>query len=205
MNLWQQIKSIFEESSRDVQIIEGFEGKGKEENSCMKISSESSLGTIIEHTQGIVIDNWVYVLGQSSDRSAGVIDFNKRMGYEFAGMRIVAVDVVGGIYAIKTGRFRKGAGLVWYYAPDTIQWECLKYKYSEFLVWLAQGDLSEYYKSMRWSGWENDVRDVDLPNEGMLIYPYLWAKECDIETATKKVVPLKELIGQNLEFEKKFG
>lgn len=41
--------------------------------------------------------------------------------------------------------------------------------------------------------------------EGILIYPYLWAKECNIETASKKVVPLKELLGMNEEFSKTAG
>lgn len=40
-------------------------------------------------------------------------------------------------------------------------------------------------------------------DEGILIYPYLWARECNIETASKKVVPLAEIIAMNEEFVRK--
>ena len=57
---------------------------------------------------------------------------------------------------------------------------------------------------MRWTDWRKDAEAVGF-GEGILIYPYLWAKECNIETASKKVVPLKELLGMNEEFSKTIG
>ena len=41
-------------------------------------------------------------------------------------------------------------------------------------------------------------------DEMMLIYPFLWAKECNLETATKKVVSSDELIRMNSEYAQKF-
>ena len=31
-------------------------------------------------------------------------------------------------------------------------------------------------------------------DEGVFIYPFLWAKECDIITASKKIVPYKDIL-----------
>lgn len=49
---------------------------------------------------------------------------------------------------------------------------------------------------------QNGEESVAL-DEGILIYPYLWARECNIETASKKVVPLAEIIAMNEEFVRK--
>lgn len=62
------------------------------------------------------------------------------------------------------GRFAEDQGMVWYFAPDTLEWESLEMK-----------------------------------------YPYLWAKECNIETASKTVVPLSEILRMNDDFSKKLG
>lgn len=59
-------------------------------------------------------------------------------------------------------------------------WETLEIKYSEFVTWAAVGNLEEFY-------------------EAVLIYPFLWSKEIEIEKATKKMVPVEELFQIYLE------
>ena len=46
---------------------------------------------------------------------------------------------------------------------------------------------------------------VDGFNNGVLIYPFLWAKECNIETASKKISPLSEIIKMYFGFKKEFN
>lgn len=53
-------------------------------------------------------------------------------------MLIVATDVVGGTFAINAGKFSDVVGHVWYFAPDTSDWEDLGLKYPEFLAWLSK-------------------------------------------------------------------
>ena len=55
---------------------------------------------------------------------------------------------------------------------------------------------------MRWNEWEKDCENVSI-DDGILLYPFLWAKECDVEAASKKVVPLNEIISINFEFLKR--
>ena len=47
-----------------------------------------------------------------------------------------------------------------------------------------------------------DCEKLDF-NKGYLIYPFLWSRECDINTADKKPVDYLELINLNFDFSKK--
>lgn len=205
MTLWEQIKNMAEQSANRCVICEGNIERGAKEIAGLNFTEESVLGTIIANTCGIVADKWIYVLGQSCDEHAGVADFPERIGQEFPDMLVVATDIVGGLFALNGGRFAEEVGKVWYFAPDTIQWEPLGFKYSEFIAWACQGNLSEFYGNVRWTRWERDAESIDGFNKGFSIYPFLWAKECDIETASKKAVPLAELVGMNMDFEKRMN
>ncbi len=68
--------------------------------------------------------------------------------------------------------------------------------YNEFLAWSLQGNTDEFYSSMRWQGWEDDAKNTTI-NSAILIYPFLWAKECDLEKASKKIINLDEIIEVN--------
>lgn len=50
-------------------------------------------------------------------------------------------------------------------------------------------------------------RDTESIGEmqAVLFYPFLWSNECTVETASKKIVPLKELIALNAEYAQLFG
>ena len=203
MELWMQIKNMFNSSDRQVRILENADDQGTDDLASLGASPDSVFGTVILNTNGIVVDNWISILGHSSDKHAGVVDLASKMGIDLGAMLVVAVDIVGGLFAINMGRFDEDQGTVWYFAPDTLNWESLGLRYSQFIAWTAQGDINGFYRSFRWKGWEKYAEKVDGFNDGIMIYPYLWAKECDIESASKKVVPLKEMIGSNLEFAKK--
>ena len=51
----------------------------------------------------------------------------------------------------------------------------------------------------------NLFENMDGFNNGVLIYPFLWAKECNIETASKKISPLSEIIKIYFGFKKEFN
>ena len=205
MDLWIQIKTLLVDSNRSVKINEGLSKRGAEDIDKINVSPESVMGAVIANTSGIVVDNWINILGQSSDQNPGVVDFNVRTCLDFGEMLAVALDAVGGVFALNMGRFEEDRGMVWYFAPDTLSWESLGFKYSEFIAWISKGDLDGYYSSFRWNDWKKDVEGLDGFNYGIQIYPFLWSKECDIETASRKIIPIKEIISCNLDFEKKFS
>lgn len=174
----------------------------------LQITSKSALGSIILNTSGIVIDNWIRILGHDSNINRGILEYNliKENGVatKVTKMIIVANYIVGGIFALNFGRFSEGIGEVWYFAPDTLEWESLEMRYSEFIAWTAQENIDEFYSTMRWSTWKEDCKKIKF-NEAILIYPFLWSNEIKLEKADKKVVSYEELLKINQEYSKKFN
>ena len=168
----------------------------------LQISDKSVLGSIVKNTSGIIIDNWVRILGTGTNERRGIIeynDFKQGKATTVDKMLIIADDVVGGMFALNTSKFPDDIGLVWYFAPDTLMWESLGIKYSEFISWVLGEKVSDFYKTMRWSSWEKDSKAIDF-NESILIYPFLWSKEIEIETASKKKVTTSELFMLNQDY-----
>ena len=120
---------------------------------------------------------------------------------DIEGLFLVASDVLGGLFAIN---IYEGKNLIWYFAPDTLEWKCMDMQYNEFLAWCMQGDIDEFYSTIRWNNWKDDVKNIGI-NFALLIYPFLWSRECDIETASKKMVSIDEVIKINFEYHKKFA
>lgn len=147
-------------------------------------------------------------MGSDSKKNRGIVSYNlineDGIAEKIDKMLIVADDIVGGVFALNAGRFSEGIGDVWYFAPDTLEWESLEMKYSEFIAWIAQGEIDEFYSTMRWSLWKEDSKSVNF-NEAILIYPFLWSNEIQIEKADKKIVPVEELLDINQDYSKKFN
>lgn len=205
-SLWQEINNMFKNSNRQLRLnIDELED-GVKALDVLKITSKSALGSIILNTSGIVIDNWIRILGHGSDR--GILLYNSigegGIATKINKMLIVADDVIGGLFALNAGKFAERIGEVWYFAPDTLQWEPLEMEYSEFIAWIAQGNVDEFYSSMRWSTWKEDCEKVKF-NEAILIYPFLWSNEIQLEKADKRIVPVEELLEINQENSKKFN
>lgn len=196
-NLWSQLNNIIEQATKKVEI-RASKSNNIDEASELGVNPESLLGIIISKTSGIVVDNWVRVLGQ------GILEYNKDKTEVTSGMLIVAFDVVGGLFALNLERFEEAQNAVWYFAPDTLEWESLDVSYTGFIKWVLTGDTDGFYSSMRWDSWEQDCKTIPF-EEVMLIYPFLWANECNINTASKKAVPFNELYNLNLENWRKFN
>ena len=193
---WQKILDAVYKSNRDICVLKGDYFIGERICKELNIQPESLLFNVIANTSGIVINNWMRLLGQDRDEVNGVIHFNTRFSSYTSGLLLVACDVVGGLFAIDINRISCNHQIS-YFAPDTLEWEPINMCYEDFLSWCFYGDIDEFYYTMRWKKWTEDIRDIGI-NKGVLIYPFLWAKECNIENATKQIVPLDEIIELNL-------
>lgn len=207
-DLWNEVASMIKKSNRKIQMFEGKENIGHIEIEALGLNRKSILGVIILYTSGICVDNWIRIIGQNCLERKGIIMYNepneRRENTVLKGMLIIGQDVVGGIFAINREKFVEGIHKIWYFAPDTLEWECLDMSYAEFIAWLMQGDIDEFYSSMRWDNWMEDCRNINF-NEVLLIYPFLWSKECDLKKISKKAVPYEELMGINFEYAQKFN
>ena len=142
--LWSKLLCMFNNSNKQICIYEGTKVHGKQEIGHMGISSDSVLGTVVLYTAGICIDNWIRIIGQKSKEHNGISQYNLDETKEECiirkGMLIVAQDIVGGIFAINMSKFKDGIKQVWYFAPDTLEWECI-------ILHLLHGQFKEIQKS----------------------------------------------------------
>ena len=104
---------------------------------------------------GILIDHGrLRILGSGCERlNRGIYDFN--LGKSFVEARrmpsylLVADDVLGGFFAINGGAFASEAGNVFYYAPDSGEWEDCEMGYLQFVYWALCGDSQKFYEPFR--------------------------------------------------------
>lgn len=118
----------------------------------------------------------------------------KRQGTEnvpvLEGMLVVAYDAAGGFFALDTGRFGH-SGHIYYFAPDTLEWESTELAYSDFLAWLSDGDLGLFYQTFRWEGWQEETIKL-LSGQVFAYYPPLWTEEGSGETSHKAPITIRE-------------
>ncbi len=124
-------------------------------------------------------------LGDPDDRSAP------------PGHLVVGYDVLGGVFAINHDDLPAQAGEVCYWGPDTLEWTPLGVRHTEFIEWLLNGGVADFYQEFRWPGWEAEVSALSL-EEGISVYPFLFTAEGrDIAAAARKAVPFQELLNLN--------
>jgi len=172
----------------------------------LHLTTGSVLGSVVFNTAGIVVEKWIRLFGSGNDAlSKNISTVNKENDIsEFSGFLLVADDVIGGLFAMNTGRYNEQLGNIWYFAPDTLDWEPLNMQYSEFFSWVISGNTNDFYNELRWSTWQEDVQNIEF-NQALLIYPFLWSKESKNKTTSKKIVPTKELLSINIDFYRQFS
>ena len=199
---WKEIEQLFKQSPNNTKLKLA-EVKNNDVIAKLGVNEQSVLGQVIINSDSARVNDYLNIL--SGNEESGIISFNNKMKKYYQGNKlIVAYDVWGGIFAIGNGDFGENVRTVWYYAPDSLQWECLNINYAEFVAWACSDNIKEFYKSFLWSD-INSLLEKVQSEEAILVYPFLWSKECDIETADKKIVPIEEVVALNVEYEKKIG
>ena len=204
--LWNEIIEMFNNSTSKIKLVSAEENIGESIVSQLGLNKATTLSTIICNVSGITVDNIIRIIGQGNQKMIGVDKINAIVNgkpSKIRDMLIIGTDIFGGIYAMNMTEINGVIGNIFYFAPDTLAWESMDMKYSQFLYWTVHGNVNEFYSSMKWNGWEQIAVSTGF-NEGILVYPFLWSKEINIETASKKIVPFEELININMEYRNKF-
>ncbi|MEZ6020800.1 MAG: DUF2625 family protein [Planctomycetota bacterium] len=114
----------------------------------LQVTTRSPMGAIAYETGGILIANgWLRVLGLAIPDLPGILSPEQR---SLRWSSLVADDVVGGFFSLNGGAFGQDLGSMYYWAPDTLNWEPLGLSYSDFLVWALSDNLSQFYQHLRW-------------------------------------------------------
>lgn len=194
---WEEIEKMFLQSLNKIELKKSLKDN-KNAVDKLNINEESVLGAMIVHTSGVIVNGYLRILGK--DGELDIILLNEIVKHFYPGNKlIVAIDIWGGIFAIGNNDFESDKRHIWYFAPDLLKWENLEVNYAEFIAWSCSSAISEFYKSFLWNDFETIIKDVG-EKQAVLFYPFLWANECNVETANKEIVSFEEIIGVNAKF-----
>lgn len=200
---WPEIKAMAKDAGERIELLPPDPVARKEAIVSVQSSLRSYLGAIVYETGGILVDcGWLRILGSGHPRLPRPIhrwnaEAVKAFG-EDPGLLLVADDVMGGFFALDGGGLGAGDGSVYYHSPDSLSWEPMKVPYSKFLSWALHAELTQFYESMRWKGWQSEAQRIN-GGQSLSTYPPLWTKEGkDIARTSRKAVPVNEVFMLNL-------
>jgi hypothetical protein len=194
---WPLVQEWISQAVRPVEVLPPSEQAGEALVS-VQVTTRSPMGAIILETGGILVDHgWLRILGSGHPRLARSLpEWNFACGMVESETPppwvLVADDVVGGFFALDGGRFGGDQPTVWYFAPDSFEWEDLERGYSEFLCWCFSGKLDLFYETWRWPGWEAEVCRLG-GDQALGIYPPLSTDGPGIDQRSRRPVSLSEV------------
>jgi hypothetical protein len=155
-----------------------------------QVTTRSAMGAVAYETGGVLIDHgWLRFLGSGHSWFRRTLpDWNRNKTSQFY---LIADDAAGGFFAINGGALGTDLNSVYYWPPDSFEWEAMNLGYSEFFHWALIGDLEKFYSGTRWSDWEKDVC-VLSPDRCIDFYPPLWTREGAAETSFRATIPVEE-------------
>lgn len=164
----------------------------------LQVTTRSPMGAIAHATGGLVIDDWIRILGGGGPRMrANLASWNGLGDAPIAptlpGKLVIAHDLGGGVFALDAA-----TRTVAYFAPDELAWEDLELGYSDFLGAMLTSDLDEFAGELRWNGWRAIAATTSL-DHGISAWPPPWTLEGRGGAVSRKAVPMTELC--SLQFE----
>ncbi len=193
---WDELMQLFTGGRHTYVILPVDREESRQTLERLQMSTRSYLGAIAYETGGVLVDHgWIKLLGSGAAGIYGNLRswnglHDQPVLTEVPGMLTVAYDAAGGFFALDTGRFGQ-TGHIYYFAPDTLEWESTELAYSGFINWLAAGDLQQFYGTFRWEGWQQEA--AQLGGERVFsYYPPLWTKEGSGASSYKSPIPVSE-------------
>lgn len=205
------LEELISTATNGVEVLPRDAQKAEECLLACQVTTRSFMGAIIYHTGGILIDGgWLRILGSGNKRmTRSIASWNKDKSYTESmaecAFLLIADDAIGGFFAINAGALGSEIGNVYYFAPDTLEWEDLGISYSDFITFALSGNLAQFYETFRWEGWANDVRNLS-PDQAYTFVPFLWTKEGEnINDCSRATAPMSEVYGFNVDMSKKLN
>lgn len=191
-SVWPAVLRLLDDAQTDVRVVSPDPELCRAALRELQLTERSTTGAIAARTGGVIVDSgWLRVLGAGS---AGLPGLAQSAAGEPGGPHLViALDAIGGRFAVDGGGLGVGPGEVCYWGPDTLAWSGIGGGYSAFIAWALGGGLTDFYGSLRWKGWQDDTRPL-RPDEGWALYPPPFAEQGqDTNAVSRAVVPLAEL------------
>lgn len=208
---WPLIEAEIREAKNEVEVLPADTERARKALHAVQVTTRSYMGAIVYATGGILVDHgWLRILGSGSERMGrSLADWNLGKGMSEFGkpspFLVIADDAVGGFFLLNGGGLGPDPGMVYYLAPDTLEFESMKLKYSKFIHFCFHQDLDAFYGPLRFDGWQEEVAKLQ-PDQCLNFYPYLWSQEgADPNQCSRKAVPIEEQYWLNMDFRKQLG
>ena len=155
-----------------------------------QVTTRSTMGAIAYETGGILVDGgWLRFLGSGHPKITRTLSgWNQGRS---SGYYLVADDAAGGFFAINGGAFGEDVKHVYYWAPDSLDWEPLRIGFTDFFVWTLSDRLAQFYKDLRWPEWQQAVADLS-GDQCFSFYPFLWTQEGSLTESHREIVSVEE-------------
>ncbi|PCJ63629.1 MAG: hypothetical protein COA58_15950 [Bacteroidetes bacterium] len=195
---WKLVSERINDATNKIEILPKNKKQADSALYHTQVTTRSPMGGIIYETGGILVDNgWLRILGSGNNKLDRTLpNWNKGKTFKEYGEQpsifLIADDVVGGFFGINGGALGDDLGNVYYFAPDSLEWKPMDIGYSDFIWWAFSGDLSEFYKNVRWTNWEKEVTEIN-GSQVYSFYPFLWTKHENINDLSRKAVPISEI------------
>ncbi len=202
---WDDIQQMLKEASNKVVVLPRSKKHAEEVVVQLQLDIQTWLGAVAYETGGILIDNgWIRVIGSGSEqmkRSLSSWNIGKAFDsydeeYPFL---LVADDALGGFYAVNFGEFGNDVGSIYYFAPDSLEWEPMDMEYGQLLWFFFSGDLAGFYEGFRWKGWMGEVLKLGA-DEAYHVFPALYSDELSSMDKTERTaVSVEEIYELEME------
>ena len=195
---WSVVEELIATAVNKVDCLPVSKEGAEESLIALDQSVASLMGAITYNTGGILIDDgWLRILGGTCERfSRNIANWNLTRDHKIEnvpGFMMVADDVLGGIFAINGNYFGSDTGMMYYLAPDTLEWEGLEVNFHDFLRFVFTGDLEGFYSGLRWEGWRKDITELSA-DAAFIFDPPLWDTEADnTQVRKREQIPMDEM------------
>ena len=155
-----------------------------------QVSTRSTMGAIAYDTGGILIDGgWLRFLGSGHPRISRTLPgWNEKRS---SGYYLVADDAAGGFFAINGGAFGVDVKNMYYWGPDSLEWEPMNLGFTDFFAWSLSERLAQFYETLRWPSWREDTAALS-GDQCFSFYPFLWTQQGSPTTSHREPVPVQE-------------
>jgi hypothetical protein len=166
-----------------------------------QVTTRSPMGAIVYHSAGLLIDHgWLRILGAGGHKllQRSLPSWNRDRS---EGFYLIADDAVGGFFAINAGALGDDLRMIYYFSPDTLQWEACGMGYSDFLCWSMTDQLADFYATLRWPHWEEEVTKITA-DQVIGVYPFLFTSGAPIVDRHRASIPVTEHYSLSFELQK---
>ncbi|WP_241773537.1 DUF2625 domain-containing protein [Chryseobacterium sp. Leaf394] len=208
---WPLVKEWIDSAKNRVEVLPADPKNAEDALYKTQVTTRSPMGAIVYMTGGLLIDNgWVRILGSGSEKlNRSLPVWNKGKAFPDFGKNssflLIADDAIGGFFLLNGGGLGDDLGKVYYFAPDTLEFEPLDLTYTEFLNFCFNNNLEKFYKDYRWKNWKDDTAKLK-GDQVYNFFPNLWTKEGkDMNKVSRKVISAEEQYNLNIDFRKQLG